>query len=300
MKKILLLILSIQTLLSCGQSTNTFDSDLLSFTYPANYKEERIENAPHMLIKIASVNEYFSISVWNYAINDDVSIWDEQFYEHALNMPIQGKLLSLDKVLIETKNGEKQCLKIKSNADNNMKMLTYLLINEGYLYVLVYTSPGEYTISSTTQESDRLIKGIFFKQIKDNYDTNDLSHIKAEVKKYYTKFCAELNKQLPATVDEVTTLQSVAFIDWTFSCHYAVRMDFADYSDSEIKDIMRTLKKNNKDRVKYLLTRGYNSKEGGLIQMMQNYGLKIRQHYVDENGITIGSILYDYKDFENN
>lgn len=34
--------------------------------------------------------------------------------------------------------------------------------------------------------------------------------------------------------------------------------------------------------------------------MMQNYGLKIRQHYVDENGITIGSILYDYKDFENN
>lgn len=163
MKKILLIALFIKAFTLCAQNTITFDTKFLSFTYPSTYQEQKIHNAPHMLIKIASDVSYFSISVWENEINGHVSIWEDKFYDHYKNSLGKDKLVSIDKILVETKNGKNQCLKIKTNIDNNIRMLTYVLINDSDLYVLSYVSPGKYTSISSTDESDNLIKGIYFK-----------------------------------------------------------------------------------------------------------------------------------------
>ena len=51
---------------------------------------------------------------------------------------------------------------------------------------------------------------------------------KAVVRQQFINFCKDMNQQLPAQVDEITTLNSIAFINWTMTSTYTVDMDASD------------------------------------------------------------------------
>jgi len=57
---------------------------------------------------------------------------------------------------------------------------------------------------------------------------------KAAVRQQYINFCKELNQQLPAQVDEITTLNSIAFMNWTMTATYSVDIDSNDVSSEDM------------------------------------------------------------------
>jgi hypothetical protein len=125
-----------------------------------------------------------------------------------------------------------------------------------------------------------------------------IEQIKAKIKKEYTDVCKELNDQLPIKVDEVTTLNSIFFINWTCVSNYIVKLDFSGWSKAEINELMKDIKANNRERAKALLLRGkYNMTQSQFKEFMKTTGIKWEMKYYDENAIYIGSIIIDYNDF---
>ena len=125
-----------------------------------------------------------------------------------------------------------------------------------------------------------------------------IEQIKAKIKKEYTDVCKELNAQLPIQVDEVTTLNSIFFINWTCVSNYIVKLDFSGWSKAEINELMKDIKANNRERAKAFLLRGkYNMTQSQFKEFMKTTGIKWEMKYYDENAIYIGSIIIDYNDF---
>ena len=46
-------------------------------------------------------------------------------------------------------------------------------------------------------------------------NTKSIEETKKKIENQYVTFCSQLNKQLPMRVDEVTTLKSVAFVNFS-------------------------------------------------------------------------------------
>ena len=57
---------------------------------------------------------------------------------------------------------------------------------------------------------------------------------KAVVRQQFINFCKDMNQQLPAQVDEITTLNSIAFINWTMTSTYTVDIDASDVSAEDM------------------------------------------------------------------
>lgn len=171
MKKIFIAFLAIiLSLKLLAQENKTFDSEHLSFSYPSKYKTISIENAPHMLLKLESNNELFSISEGRLEFNA-TDVWDDKFYEIYKKSLAQQECISLEKVSIRIQSGIKHFLKSKINhTSNGLKMLTYISIHDGYMYVFGHLSSGAYDKYAPTKEVDDLIKGVYF---KDSYNPND-------------------------------------------------------------------------------------------------------------------------------
>lgn len=125
-----------------------------------------------------------------------------------------------------------------------------------------------------------------------------VEQIKEGIKKVYADACKELNAQLPIKVDEVTTLRSVIFLNWTCTSTYTVSLGFSDWGQEEIEEMLSDTKENGKERVKAMILRGkYNMPQSQFRQFMKTTGIKWRMNYYDENYNFIGTIIYDYKDF---
>ena len=211
MKKMLLLLGTtlFSFLMTYGQASKTFDCGLFSFDYPTSFKPASIQNAPHMVLKLESDSYVFTASYWDKGFDDNVSIWDDEIYELYKQIPINdGTLVSITKETIQIKGGVmRRCLKLKTNTyryaqgyDIYMKITTYLMINNGYLFVFTFTSQGKYTKDSKTVYPDKMMKGLKFKTSQNkvsNFDNYLLSVVKT------------LNSQCPIQVDECTTHLSV-------------------------------------------------------------------------------------------
>lgn len=65
-----------------------------------------------------------------------------------------------------------------------------------------------------------------------------------------------------------------------------------------IKKMTNLLREDNKDSIKELLIRMLDSDKDNFLQLMKILDLKIRKNYIDINTKPIGSIVYNYKDFE--
>lgn len=188
-----------------AQPVKTFDCGLFSFDYPTPFKPIPIQNAPHMVLKLESDNYTFSASYWDKGLAPDVSIWDDDIYRLYKQNPVgDGTLIRISKESIQTKGGVKRCLKLKTNLhrrvkgkDVYLKMVSYLMLQNGYLFTFVFVSEGKYTKDSPTTYPDKIMKGLRLKQIS-QVKTSDFESNMIEVIK-------KLNAQCPMKVDNCTT-----------------------------------------------------------------------------------------------
>lgn len=283
----------------------TFDNGLLSFTYPSYFKNSEISNAEHMVLKLESNKYTFTISLWDYKYKMDESVdaWDDAIYNNYNGFsPGNSKFVSIERCLISTKTGKEHSLKIKTNSYENkikFKHLFYLIIKNGYLFVFSTTSEGTYTKNTPTTYEDNLIKGVSFKNIRKSKNNTELpQEVLNQIKNTYMSFCKELNEQTPLYVDDITTLISAVFIDWTITITYKVSIDTNDYTEQELKLMMDEMREYGKNNAKILLKRGsYDLNINDFLQLMEMINLRFRMNYIDTNNIPIGSIVYGYKDF---
>lgn len=262
MKKMLLLLGTTFFSLSMtfGQTSKTFDCGLFFFDYPSNFKPIPIQNAPHMVLKLESDSYIFTASYWDKGFDDNVSIWDDEIFDLYKQNPIgEGTLVGITRETIQTKGGAmRRCLKLKTNIyryaqgfDINMKITTYLMIYNGYLFVFTFTSQGKYTKDSKTVYPDKIMKGLRFKSLKGNLSNfND----------YLLSVVKTLNSQCPMQVDECTTHMSVLLSGKTVmiktiiddSCEFLV--DYDEFKSKMCENFSVALEKSF---VQYLDRNGY-------------------------------------------
>ena len=276
-----------------------FDCDVLSFTYPSSFNIATINNAPNMLLKLESNEYFFSISSWDYNVDESIDIWDDRIYERYKNFcPDGAKLVSIDKIIVDTKSGKKHSLRLKTNAQkNNFKLKTvfYLMLNKGRLFTFTFMSEGVYSKQSSTDYTDNLLKGLYFKCKNQQIDT---TIIKNKTVKTYIDFCKTINRQTPIYVDEYTTLNSMTFVNYQLIATYKVNIDFSSVSNEDRNEILGEVKDSMKVTIKSMFMRSsdqFNQKS--LINEMKSLGLKFKANYYDINNQFIGSIIYDYTDF---
>lgn len=304
MKRVFAIFLCI-TFCALSFAQKTFNHELLSFTYPSYFKESPIKNAPHMILKLESEKYLFSISYWNYNLDESIDVWNDDIYNRYKGFipDKNANFVSIEKVLIKTKNSTEHCLKIKTNTTKNnikLKTLFYIMKKGSCLFVFTFLSEGSYTTKTSTTYTDNIMKGLLLKNIIKNEHSNTISlETKNKIKNRYIAICREMNAQLPVKVDEITTLNSILFINWTITCTYKTDIDVNDYTDSEIKEINKTLYDEGKDLTKNFLMKvssDFSIKD--LSEFMRTFNLKFRRNYTDINNKFICSIVYDYNDFK--
>lgn len=100
-------------------------------------------------------------------------------------------------------------------------------------------------------------------------------------------------------VDEVTTLKSVAFIDWTMTCYYQLEIDSSDYDEDTLKSILVEIRKEQKKQIPSMVANGnYKFNQNELYQYLAGTGLKFRFVYHDINNKQIGVNEFDCNDFK--
>lgn len=132
-------------------------------------------------------------------------------------------------------------------------------------------------------------------------NNKSIDDIKNSIESQYIEFCSQLNKQLPMIVDEVTTLKSVAFIDWTMSCYYQLEIiDAADYDETTLKSVLAEIRERQKKQIPSMVANGnYKFNQSELYEYLKGTGLKFRFVYHDINNKQIGVNEFDYNDFNN-
>ena len=153
MKKIFIcIILSICAIMACAQNTKTFYGKVFTMVYPSTYNVGKIENAPHMLLKLISNKALCSISKWNNG-------YAESFSNPGTNT------IKIIKGTMKLKNGQMKCIRIFANSldSSNSKILTYIFVYKGDLFVCSNFSLGKYNINSTSTNEDKIWTGLYLK-----------------------------------------------------------------------------------------------------------------------------------------
>lgn len=240
MKRIILFLFSLVCFAMNAQTMRHFECDLFSFNYPSSYKPAPINDAPHMVLKIANADKTFSISCWDYGIDDDVSVWDDDIVDYYCQMSDPNmEHVKIQRALVHTRSGNQRCLRIKSNIHDyyngyvlKVKLLQYIMIYDGYLLVFQLGSDGAYTKDSPTTEGDNLMRGLKFK----NFNT---SQIDVDFKSHLLNSIKTLNAQCPLKIDACTTYLQVLLSGKKIMIKTLVPYDCDDYADyEEFKDIM--------------------------------------------------------------
>lgn len=117
------------------------------------------------------------------------------------------------------------------------------------------------------------------------------------IKQSYMNMCVEVNKQLPLYLNEITTLTSVVFADWTLTCKYKINLDLSEMTLNECKELMDEIRKLNQANAKRMIMSRANVSQSQIKEEIKATGLKIQQSYYDENGLFVGSVVFGYKEF---
>lgn len=246
MKKSLLfficLVLTINITMA-QQTTKRFNCELFSFRYPSTFKTERIYNAPHMYLKISSPKYLVTLSGWNKMYGPDVSIWDDELYESSLNIPVNGELVSVDKIVVETQQGKRRAIRIQSKINGEYSTtysVSYLMINSGYLFLGGFFSGQNIFKASELIYQQRILRGLSFKQLISRND---------EFKDYVMETVKGLNAQCPIKTDEITTLKNI-FLSGKTVCikmmvpsEYIELIDFSIFKSTLCENFSQTLEK---------------------------------------------------------
>lgn len=261
MKRFLLTILfALVSLTVCfaSQPMKHFKCAQFTFDYPATFKPIPISNAPHMRMKIASSKYIFTASCWNKNLDSNVSIWDDTVFENIAGLPINGELLGVEKITIETKYGRKRAVRQKSivkDGSHSYCSITYFMINDGYLFIFCFfTDSSNAFFASSLQYQERFFKGLSFKKSTTSVSSDD------EFYSYLLKTVKELNAQCPIRSDEVTTFRSVVLSGKTVCIKTTIAGRIKDYLDFDIlkeKFCQNFCKALQKEFVEYLNRNNY-------------------------------------------
>lgn len=168
MKRLLLSILLIVAVVFEIEAQGHYENDFIRFDYSSEYKRAEISSAQHMLIKLEKGDSFFSISEWKYGLDPNIDVWNDDIINTYKTLPIKdGKLVTIEKRLIDIKSGRQKSIFILSNIVSSgvgLKNATCLFIHRGNLYVLCHMSPGKYLSSSQCKEFLDLLKGLSFKK----------------------------------------------------------------------------------------------------------------------------------------
>ena len=121
---------------------------------------------------------------------------------------------------------------------------------------------------------------------------------KAVYKSQWIEMCSSMNKQCPIVVDELTTLRSMTFYNWTLSTVYNIDLDVNDFSDDDIDVFLTCLKTYQKKNIPRLFSRGkYDFRLSDFPKLLKALNMKFRMLYYDTNQVLLGIIVFDYRDF---
>lgn len=287
MKKLIFTFLVIIVSLDLiAQNIKTFDSKYLLFSYPAKYKTTSIENAPHMLLKLESKNDFFSISIGRIEFNA-IDAWDDNFYEEYKKSLDKQDCVSLEKITINTQSGIRHFLKSKINySSNGLRMLNYIYIYNRYMYVFGHISFGTYSKYSSTKEVDDLMKGVYFKDFDNSNYSSIESNLNYERKDLFSKLhnkIKSMNNSLPMPIDDITCLTGIILIDKCITCRYIVNTDDKDIID----------KFSDKQLTKHVANISFmnfkNSLSDKFLKILSSEGIYIKHLFFDKGGKLITS-----------
>lgn len=287
-------------------STETFDCSLFSFEYPKTFKTTSIQNAPHMVLKLESEDYFITASYWDYGIDEDVSIWNDDIFEYYRQMPINdGDLVDISKESIKTGNGLRHCLRIMSNCHKcvdgdiiHMKMLSYLMIHNGYLFNFTFGSEGEYLKGSSTSYPDSIMCGLCIKSNEekhcaeinknltpDNNTTSLPNNANQQIHNEMIRMAQNYNKDLPENIGLGMTMIRCAIENQTLV--YTIQWNGMISSDFSAEDIVE-LKNAFVEGLKEEIQESPSTK--AMLNVMKEYGYGFVYRYVNERGQRLCSI----------
>jgi len=148
--------------------TKTFTSDkgYFKFSYPSNFAQQKINNAPHMLVKLASEKYIIAVSFEQYNFENSVTIWDTDIYDYYLNLDKSisksGNDVLCKKQNLILKNKTVKVLKsvvIQQNESVVIKQLTFRVMHRGnYLQFVFFTMNANDTLFE--KECENIMKGV--------------------------------------------------------------------------------------------------------------------------------------------
>lgn len=143
-----------------------------SFDYPSYLESKKINNSPHMLLKLDSKKYSLTLALWVYDLDRSKTIWDEDIIANFLaadkSIPNSQIEKSCEKMHLTISNNSKiKCLKSITLAENSsqgnkfkVKQITYRLLHKGnYLQFAFYVFDyNEYW--DKLHFSDEIMKGL--------------------------------------------------------------------------------------------------------------------------------------------
>jgi len=154
--------------------TKTYSSEIghFTFNYPSYLVQQKISNAPHMILKLDSKNYSLAISFWESIFERSKTIWDEDVISNFISadksIPNSQIEKSCQKMyLIDANNTKIRCLKSVTRTTDSQqghtikaKLVAYrFLYNGNYLqfYFLISDFQGYW---NNPQFSDEIMKGL--------------------------------------------------------------------------------------------------------------------------------------------
>ena len=127
----------------------------------------------------------------------------------------------------------------------------------------------------------------------------EIERLKKSVEKQYIEACAQLNKQMPIMIDEITSMTRVTFVNWVYTAYYAVDIYRDDYDANTLKEFTQQLRRERKQDIPSMISTGdFSFTPVELYEYLKNTGLKLRFVYTDKNNSQIGAMQFDYRDFK--
>lgn len=258
MKRIFILVnfLFISFVLSAQK---TFESEIFSFTYPSTYKSLKIENAPHMVLKLDYNEGLFSISNFDRTkeLNESTDIWNDVYNIYNGWAPKGSNFVSIDKYTLNIKSGKERCLRLKTNSiikGVKIKNIIYIILYDKTLLVFNFLSAGTNTPESSTEIEDNIMKGLRLKQ-----------NTKEDISQHLINSIKQLNQQCPIHPNEFTTINNVILIGNTIAVYIVIDNDFINYFDID------KFKKNTISALKKALSNSIGFKQEIVDKYRMNY-----------------------------
>lgn len=177
MKRLLFFIFfCLFTIISIAQNSisKVYKSEIghFSFAYPSYLEQQKINNAPHMLLKLDSKKYSLTLSLWEYDFEHSITIWDEDiiaYYSEADKTVSNSQIEeSCKKMYLTIANNKKvSCLKsiIKTTITYQGQTIKgvqtiYRLLHKGNYLQFSFFVFYYHEYWNKTQFSDDIMKGL--------------------------------------------------------------------------------------------------------------------------------------------